>query len=79
MKQDEIEQLLKVNTLEAQVTELTKKIDKLSQALIDHMDDENEERRATDKKLNLHTILLIAVGLGSTGSEFAGLVAKLVV
>ena len=75
---ESIEHLLKVNTLEQQVIELTKKIDHLSSSLLDHMDEENAERRATDKKLNMHTILLIVVGFGATGGDILTLVKMIV-
>lgn len=77
MNEAEIQQLLKVNTLEAQVSEMSKKIDNLSKALLDHMDEENAERRATDKKLNLHTILLVAFGLGASGADVLAMIGKL--
>ena len=75
---ESIEHLLKVNTLEQQVIELTKKIDHLSSSLLDHMDEENAERRATDKKLNMHTILLIVVGFGATGGDILTLIKMIV-
>lgn len=75
---ESIEHLLKVNTLEQQVIELTKKIDHLSSSLLDHMDEENAERRATDKKLNMHTILLVVVGFGATGGDILTLVKMIV-
>ena len=78
---DDIEQQLKINTLEGKVGELNKsleeccvKIDKLRDELTSHMKDEDLERRATDKKLNLHTVLLVAVGLGATGADLLQLV-----
>jgi hypothetical protein len=79
MNDSDIQQLLKVNTLEAQVLEMSKKIDNLSKALLDHMDEENAERKATDKKLNLHTILLIVVGFGATGTDVIALLGKFAV
>lgn len=75
---ESIEHLLKVNTLEQQVIELTKKIDHLSSSLLDHMDEENAERRATDKKLNMHTILLVVVGFGATGGDILTLIKMIV-
>ena len=80
---NDINQLLKVNTLEAQVLELSKtldkcalKIDNLTQELLDHMKEEDLERRATDRKLNLHTILLVAVGFGTvSGADILKLIS----
>lgn len=74
----DIEQRLKVNTLEVQLTEAIKKIDNLSKALLDHMDEEEAERKACDKKLNLHTILLVVIGLSATGGDFFSLAKAII-
>ena len=78
MHDNEINHLLKVNTLEIQLSEAIKKIDNLSKALLDHMDEEEAERRATDKKLNLHTLLLVVIGFAATGVDVLALLKSVI-
>ena len=46
----------------------------LKKALLKHMADEEADRKDLDKKLSMHTIILVIVGLGVTGENVSQLI-----
>ena len=68
---DEVKQILKVELLEQEVGHLTQAVRDLKKALFKHMTDEEEDRKELDKKLNMHTIIMVVIGLSVTGGNAA--------
>ena len=66
---DEVKGIVKVLLLEQEVSHLTEAINILRKALAKHMSDEEKDRKDLEKKLNMHTIIMVVIGLGVTGSN----------
>lgn len=74
---DEVEQQIKIGIMEERILSLTQVVGDLKKALTKHMVDEERDRRELDKKLNLHTIILVIVGLSTLGGDLSSLLPVL--